>query len=197
MEGKLRWLPLAICLLSAMALAQEAKLEHGQPIEREIAGGESHKYTFTLQPGQFVRVVVEQKRIDVALKIAAPDGEPLIEANFGDVGELESVSVEAAAGGEYQLTIKAQGAAGAYRVRLEVKAAASAQDKQRITAERLLVEVSKSFHQGAKAIAATIEKARQALTLWRELGDRPTLGSGHGKHNWPGLCNCWDIRAGN
>jgi CHAT domain-containing protein len=172
LNGKLRWLPLAICLLSVIAHAQEAKLEPGWPIEREIAGGESHKYKFTLQAGQFVRVVVEQKKIDVALKIAAPDGEQLIEANFGEVGELESLSAEAAAGGEHQLTIRANGAAGSYRVRLEVKAAASAQDKQRMTAERLLVDVAKSFHQGAGALATTIEKARQALTLWRELGDR-------------------------
>ena len=172
LNGKLRWLPLAICLLSVVAHAQEAKLEPGWPIEREIAGGESHKYKFTLQAGQFVRVVVEQKKIDVALKIAAPDGEQLIEANFGEVGVLESLSVEAAAGGEHQLTISAIGAAGSYRVRLEVKAAASAQDKQRMTAERLLVDVAKSFHQGAGALATTIEKARQALTLWRELGDR-------------------------
>ena len=96
----------------------------------------------------------------------------MIEANFGDVGELESLSAEAAAGGEHQLTIRANGAAGSYRVRLEVKAVASAQDKQRMTAERLLVDVAKSFHQGAGALATTIEKARQALTLWRELGDR-------------------------
>jgi len=172
LNGKQRWLPLAICLLSVIAHAQEAKLEPGRPIEREIAGGESHKYKFTLQAGQFVRVVVEQKKIDVALKIAAPDGTQLIEANFGDVGELESLSAEAAAGGEHQLTISAKGAAGSYRVRLEVKAAASAQDKKRMTAERLLVEVAKSFHQGAGELATTIEKARQALTLWRELGDR-------------------------
>jgi len=172
LNGKLRWLPLAICLLSVIAHAQEAKLEPGLPIEREIAGGESHKYKFTLQAGQFVRVVVEQKKIDVALKIAAPDGEQLIEANFGEAGELESLSAEAAAGGEYELTIRANGAAGSYRVRLEVKAAASAQDKQRMTAERLLVDVAKSFHQGAGALTTTIEKARQALTLWRELGDR-------------------------
>ncbi|MCM3903641.1 MAG: CHAT domain-containing tetratricopeptide repeat protein [Pyrinomonadaceae bacterium] len=176
------WLVVALLLcLQPAALARGSinqeqnevrELEPGRMVEREIAGGESHKYKFTLQAGQFVRVVVEQKKIDVALKIAAPDGEQLIEANFGEVGELESLSAEAAAGGEHQLTIRANGAAGSYRVRLEVKAAASAQDKQRMTAERLLVDVAKSFHQGAGALATTIEKARQALTLWRELGDR-------------------------
>ncbi len=156
----------------AQVTTEPMTLVHGQPVERDIAGGQAHNYRIALQAGQFVRVVVEQKAIDVALKIAAPDGKQLIGANFGEAGELESLSAEAAAGGEYQLTIRAAGSAGSYRVRLEVKAAASAQDKQRMTAERLLVDVAKSFHQGAGALATTIEKARQALTIWRELGDR-------------------------
>ena len=42
--GKLGWLPLAICLLPVLAHAQEAKLEPGKAVEREIGGGESHTY---------------------------------------------------------------------------------------------------------------------------------------------------------
>ena len=91
---------------------ESTPLSAGQSVEREIAGGESHTYQISLAAGQFMRVVAEQKNINVALKIAAPDGKQLIEANFGDVGELESLSVEAATGGEHRLTISARGAAG-------------------------------------------------------------------------------------
>ena len=168
-----------ICVLSLSAAAQSAPgpttLVPGQPVEREVAGGESHAYQISLAAGQYVRVVVEQKAIDVVLKIAAPDGKQLIEANLTKAGELESLSAEAAAGGEHQLTISAIGAAtlvGSYQVRLEVKAAASAQDRQRMTAERLLAEANRSNQEGAAAVETTIEKAGQALTLWRELGDR-------------------------
>ena len=42
LTGKLRWLPLTFCLLGVMAHAQDRKLEPGNPVEREIAGGESH-----------------------------------------------------------------------------------------------------------------------------------------------------------
>ena len=171
-------LPLVLSL-SSIALAQATgevrPLVPGQPVEREIAGGQSHTYQISLAAGQFVRVVVEQRIIGVALKFAAPDGKQLLEVDVTSAGELESLSAEAATSGAHRLTISALGAAtpvGSYRVQLEVKAAASAQDKQRLTAERLLTEAVKSNEQGAKALEPTIEKARQALTLWRELGDR-------------------------
>ena len=150
------------------------KLVPGQSVEREIAGGESHAYRIALQPEQFVRVVLEQKDIDVTLALAAPDGKQVAEVELTGVGGLESLSAEAAAGGEHRLTVRAGSAtlAGSYRMRLEVKAAATAQDKQRMSAERLLDEAGKSNQKGAAAVEPTVEKARQALALWRGLGDR-------------------------
>ena len=167
---------LCLCVSASAQVAPEAQtLIPGQPIEREIAGGESHTYRISLAPGQFVRILVEQKGIDLALNFAGPDRKQLTEANCTGVGSLESLSAEAATGGEYQLTISIVGPAtlaGSYRVELAVKAAAAPQDKQRITAERLLDEARKSYEKGAEALEPGIEKARQALALWRELGDR-------------------------
>jgi len=169
----------AFFLLSISTVAAHAQappgpvnLIPGRAAERTIAGGESHTYQITLAAGQFMRVMVEQTAIDAALKIETPDGKQLI-TNFGDVGELESLSAEAAAGGEYRLTISARGAAGSYQLRLEVRAAPTAQDKLRLDAERLLNEAGELFDQGAAAtLEPTIEKALQALRLWHELGDR-------------------------
>ncbi len=164
-----------------VAQAQAAKeqqpqiLEPNKPVEREIAGGESHTYKITLGLGQFMRVVLEQKAVDVALVLAAPDGRKVAEVELTGVGGLESLSAEAATGGEHRLTVRAAGSAavaGSYRVRLEVKEAATAQDRQRMSAERLLDEAGKSNQKGAAAVEPTVEKARQALALWRELGDR-------------------------
>ena len=58
-----------------------------------------------------MRVVVEQKAIDVALMLAAPDGKQVVEVNLTAVGGLESLSAEAAASGDYRLTVRAAGAA--------------------------------------------------------------------------------------
>jgi tetratricopeptide (TPR) repeat protein len=120
-----------------------------------------------------VRVVVEQKGVDVALALAAPDGKPLLEANLTKAGGRESRSAEAATSGEHRLTISAIGSAtltGSYQVEVEVKAA-SAQDKQRLVAEGLLADAVKSNQQGAAAETA-LQKATEALRLWREMGDR-------------------------
>ena len=167
----------ALCCLSGLAVAQGTNsLEPGRAVEREIAGGESHTYQLVLQAGQFVRVVVEQNGIDVAVALIAPDGKQLAEANLssGAFGQ-EPLSHEAAVSGDYRIvvrTIAATAPKGAYQVRQEVKAAATAQDKQRIAAELLLAEAARLSQQGAVTAAQTIEKAQQSLPLWRELADQ-------------------------
>lgn len=75
-----------ICTLgmsaSAQSPAEPTTLVPGQPVERQIAGGQSHAYRLTLQAGQFVRVVVEQRGIDVKLALSSPDGKPLVESDL-------------------------------------------------------------------------------------------------------------------
>src|SRR5215813_2800724 len=48
-------------------------LEAGKPIEREIAGGEAHSYQLTLTAGQYARVVVDQRGIDVVVTVYSPN----------------------------------------------------------------------------------------------------------------------------
>src|SRR5690242_21093923 len=40
-------------------------LTSGQPIERELAAGQTHAYLIGLSAGQFIRIVVEQKGANV------------------------------------------------------------------------------------------------------------------------------------
>ena len=49
-------------------------LEAGKPIERKLSGGESHSYQLNVTTGQYARVVVEQKGIDVVVSLFGPDG---------------------------------------------------------------------------------------------------------------------------
>ena len=107
LTGKLRWLPLAFCLLWVTAYGQEMKLEPGNPVEREIAGGESHIYQINLTAGQFVRFRLEQRAIDAALILNAPDGKQLVEMNLTRAGDEESLSLEATVTGDCQLTVRA------------------------------------------------------------------------------------------
>ena len=177
----IRRFPLLLLILGLWTVWTQAqvkpepqKLESGKPIEREMAGGETHTYQLTLQAGQFMRVMVEQKGIDVVVALVAPDGRQLVEANFFSSGQ-ESISHEALVSGDYQIVVRAVAAKapkGMYEVRLELKAAATAQDKQRIAAERLLAEAKKLTEQRGVTAAQTIEKSQLALTVWRAIGDR-------------------------
>jgi len=106
---------LLLCLAStafAQVKDEVRPLVPGQPVEREIAGGESHTDQIALTAGQFVRVVVEQRGIDVKLALAGPDGKPVIESDLtGIFGLPELLSCEATAPGTYQLVVRGNGAA--------------------------------------------------------------------------------------
>ena len=106
---------------SAQVAPEPQTLVPSQPVEREIAGGQSHNYRISLQAGQFMHVVVEQKAIGLTLVVAAPDGKQLLKVNLTPAGALESLSAEATASGDYRLTVLAGGSAaiaGSYQVRL-------------------------------------------------------------------------------
>lgn len=166
-----------LCLSVSAQVAPEAQpLVPGQPVEREIAGGQSHRYQISLAAGQFLRVVAEQRGMDVKLSLAGSDSKPLIESDMtGIIGAPDSLAYEAAAAGTYQLEVKANGAAnqsGIYVARLEVKASASPQDRKRITAESLLNEAGRLTTQEKYADPQLSEKLGQALASFRELDDR-------------------------
>src|SRR5499426_2462201 len=54
-------------------------LELGKAIERELASGERHDYRITLAAGEFARIVVEQRGIDVTVSLLAANGEKVAE----------------------------------------------------------------------------------------------------------------------
>src|SRR5687767_13911846 len=67
------WSPLAES--SSVYASQEeiCTLEHKTPVERELAGGQAHSYRVSLNAGQYVRVMVEQKGMDVSMTLFSPD----------------------------------------------------------------------------------------------------------------------------
>src|SRR5262249_55320860 len=173
LTGKRRWLPLAFCLLGVIAHGQEAKLSPGQATEREISGGGQHRYQLRLRAGQFMSIVVEQKGIDVTVLLVAPDGKQLAETNLTGALGRESLSYQARVTGRYRTVTRAvpldASLKGNYEARLKVKGAPTPQDKQRLAAERLLAEAAGLSAQGAATAAQTVDRAQQALTIWRDL----------------------------
>src|SRR5688500_2393493 len=75
-----------------LAQTEPTTLETGKPLERAMAGGETHVYRVSLAAGQFLQVSVEQKLIDVVVIAYVPDGGKMIEKDgFGGNRGLETI----------------------------------------------------------------------------------------------------------
>jgi CHAT domain-containing protein len=98
-------------------------LERGKPIRRELSGGEQHSYQIRLNTDQFLRVVVEQKGIDVVVHVLGLDGKQIMEFDSESRPEgQEEVSLVTEATGDFRLIIRPRlkGApAGSYEIRVE------------------------------------------------------------------------------
>src|SRR5436190_2916936 len=145
-----------------------------QTVERQIAGGESHTYQISLAAGQFARFRLDQRGVDAAMVLTAPDGKQLVEMDLSGPGDEESLSLEVVMAGSYRLIVRGKGQVelrGSYRLDATVQTRSTAEDRKRVAAEALLVEANELLKQGNKTAQQQIEKLDQALLLWRELGD--------------------------
>ena len=84
-------------------------LELNKPIEREIKGGETHSYQVNLEKGQFGEVILEQKGVDVLIRVFEPDGKA---GNWFD-GQIITTGIE-------KVAVLAENT-GLYRLDVEVK----------------------------------------------------------------------------
>ena len=84
-------------------------LEPNKPIERELSGGQSHTYQITLTEGQYLKVIVEQRGIDVVVRLLDPNGKQVAEfdAEIRKQGQ-EVVSQVAEVTGRYRLEVEAK-----------------------------------------------------------------------------------------
>jgi CHAT domain-containing protein len=151
-------------------------LPFGKPIDREPSVGEKHCYSFTLGAGQFVQALVEQRGIDVLVKVFGEDGKLLTRIDrLNSIHGPENASLIAPGSGAYRLQIESQIASvrGLYRVMLTEPRAATPTDEKRVAAEKLISEAdalrTRNTGETARLAADKYDKARD---LWSEVGDR-------------------------
>ncbi|HYO46562.1 MAG TPA: erythromycin esterase family protein, partial [Gemmatimonadota bacterium] len=127
-------------------------LEQGAPVERAMVAGDVHAYQVTLDQGQFLRAIVEQRGIDVVVTVISPEGEKISEVDSptGTEGS-ETVEVAAATSGSYRLEIRPweeEGAAppeaGRYEVRIDRLLSATEYAEQ-LAAEGAKIEAVKQW----------------------------------------------------
>ena len=168
-----------LCLSVSAQVAPEVQtLVPGHPVEREIAGRESHTYQISLAAGQFARVTVEQRLIDVVLVLTSPEGRQLPELNFTDAGEAELLSIDSAAAGVYSLTVRGIGGSkmrGSYRLQVVAQTPTDS-TKSYVPAQTLMLDASQLAKEGPTGIVQAIEKLQQAMAVWQTLGERTWIG---------------------
>ena len=169
----LAWLAGA-SILSAQGLRN---LEPGASVERLLAPGETHEYQILLSSGQFFRLVVEQNHVDLVVRILSAE-KALLGAveNAADRAEPLSLSVLVTRGGVHRVEIGLRSRTsrpGSYRLVVGPLRAASADDDERIAAERYRAEADLLLGRGsAESSKGALQLYERALIAFREIGDR-------------------------
>src|SRR5262245_37057620 len=161
---------------AAQSAQESISLEPGKPVERELSGGQSHSYMITMISGQYLRIVVEQRGIDVAVALFKPDGKNISEADSekATVGS-ETISAIAEAAGAYRIEVRSPektAKTGRYEIKVEELREATAEDKHRVAAESVFREAKQLQNGTLEAKKKSIEKYHEALELYRSAGDR-------------------------
>jgi CHAT domain-containing protein len=165
------------CLVNPVQVDKQIRLlEQGQPVERELASGQTHTYQITLSADQYVKLVIEQRGIDVVAKLFGLDGKQLTEFNSERrlQGE-ESVQWVAEEAGSYRLDVSARyknAAAGQYRIQVRELGVATAGDRALYEARKLNAEFFRLLSAG------NFEEARPLIERVLEIREK-TLGADH------------------
>ncbi|MCU1263980.1 MAG: hypothetical protein JWM21_298 [Acidobacteria bacterium] len=150
------------------------ELSAEQTVEREMTGGATHRYQFDLRANQFFQVRVEQRGIDVALRLIDDKGDTTATMDSPNEKEgPETLSFVAERPGHFVLevtSIDAKAEKGGYTIRREPSRIATANDRRRVEVERSFVAAIKARDSGADFDTLTT-KLSEALAGWEQMGD--------------------------
>jgi CHAT domain-containing protein/Tfp pilus assembly protein PilF len=152
------------------------QLESGKPIERELAASQSHSYQMALTAGQYVKLLIEQRGIDVVVKLFGPDGKQVAEFDSESRPQgAETLEWIAEATGSYRADVSAKyknAAAGRYEIHLMELRLATDDDRALHEARKLNRDFFILYRAGK------YEEARPSGERILEIRER-TLGSDH------------------
>src|ERR1044071_2401940 len=175
--------PLVLALLSIGVHGQNVDerdvqlLDASQPITRNLRGCEYHYFRILFRSGQYSRIVVNQRGIDVSVKLYQPDGKIVAQSNrmTGAYGP-ETISWLSESGGFYKLEVssaRADQIAANYDIKILDEHTATFQNRSRIPAENVFMQGEQLREQGTReSLDQAITKYKEALELWKDLGDR-------------------------
>jgi CHAT domain-containing protein/Tfp pilus assembly protein PilF len=131
---------------SNASLADQAPLTSDVSIERAISSGDVHRYELALETGQYVRVSLLQRGVDVVAETIGPDGTVLGRFNEEPRGAMdEHVQLVAAKSGTYTVVVRTafpRASRGTYAIRVVERRDATADDRSRQAIRALRAEYS-------------------------------------------------------
>lgn len=150
--------------------------EIGKTVEQTLAGGEIHVYQISLKAGEYLKLIVNQRGIDVLLRLYNPLGVMLIETDSLNATQgLEAVSAIAEREETFRIEVASttKGVmAGRYEIKLDALRQASAQDRKWLAAQSAYSEglqlLGKATEASLRSAVANFENASQ---LYGEAGD--------------------------
>jgi CHAT domain-containing protein len=155
---------------------QNKPLVPGKPIVRDLAGIESHSYQMSLTVGQYVRVVVDQRGIDVVVKLIGPDGKQVNEFDSDSrVQGQEIASWVSEKAGTYRLEVSAKNkvtASGQYVIQAVILRVAKEDERSLDEAGNLITESRRLF------LAGKYDDAIPLIERVREIREK-VLGAEH------------------
>jgi tetratricopeptide (TPR) repeat protein len=155
-------------------------LQPGKAIEKSLAAGQTHSYTINLEKDQFVQLKVEQREIDVIVRVFAPSGNLLREFD-SPTGPQDSEYVEVISevAGTYRVEIapindSEPSASGKYELKVVEWRKATEEElrfrKNESTRKAkglaLVVETSQSFDQFRLPETRVTMRIKAAQLLW-------------------------------
>lgn len=160
----------------APAAVERGALAVGTPTERELAGVGTDGYTYQADREQFVSIVVDQRGIDVVVRLIDPAGKTLVEMDSpnGATGP-EPLMFVAETAGTYRVEVQSldpKAALGRYEIRVAEARPSTSTDRSRIEALAAVNEGNKLRGQRtATARRQMIAEYVRAADLWRDVGD--------------------------
>lgn len=154
------------------------ELELGKPVERELAGGQSHKYTLTVAANQYLRLLARQYGVDIMLDIFDSTGRKLVDEydNTGSGSGIETFALITSEAGKCTVevrTVQKTAAPGRYTIVLTDLRSPSDKDRLDSEAETLFRDGTKAYEKRTAAgFAEAIEKLTSASGVYRQAGNR-------------------------
>ena len=160
-----------VCAPLALFAVGPTSLELSRPIDARLAAGESHDYQLTVQSGQYARVEIDQRNVNVSVTLFAPDGKQIFSSDAETIGEIEPAEFIAESTGNYRLRLapsEPNAPAGQYSVTWITLAPAGPRYRSSVAGAREFAAAMSSYLEGTRdSILRAIEHTGLALAAWR------------------------------